>query len=642
MATPQRCRRPVKASLVNWLPWSVLKTSGCAFPSASSSAPVLERARLDSDLGTAQAQEIGGFYGTLLAAAVLAREIGVRQLPQRQWSGSRSLGTEVPVVASLRRGLPRALWLYQPTFLGEREEEDFLFFFCRSKGVRRLFLSSPREMLAAPGRRARLASFLDRAAAEGLAVEALLGEPTWILKENRDSLLARVEGVLAFNGAQPANARFAALHLDVEPHALPGWQERPRELMQQMVAAVAEVRAAIDRSGSNLPLVLDIPDWWDREYTAQLQALVQLADGLVVLVLVAFFFLRLVARRYVYVRGPGLLAGKSVHVESKVAGRIQQVLVEVGERVRAGQAVAELDQSQIQRELSAKRGELATLQATLISEKGRIAAELADQRTRLEVERGSLRRALEATEGKRASLSQESAAHRQRWATLSTELERARRLFTLGGLTRAELLEAQFEVDDEAAEVERLLPLIEASKKERAEIVSAIATIEERLSSLEEDLRNESQLGPLAARVATTQSEITLLEAQLAETILLSPLDGVVSELFKLEKEAVLPGTSLLEIVDDSTLQVVAYLDERHQGWVEAGSRMNVSFESGERGAGVVRRVRPSTEPLPPQFQSQYGVRRMALVVELEPADDSRWPAVVGTPAWVQRFRFPR
>ena len=61
MATPRAFSAPVKSSLVNWLPWSVLKISGCPYLAKASSSASRQNAvsmlidtRCDNTLRLAQ------------------------------------------------------------------------------------------------------------------------------------------------------------------------------------------------------------------------------------------------------------------------------------------------------------------------------------------------------------------------------------------------------------------------------------------------------------------------------------------------------------------------------------------------------------------------------------------------------------
>ncbi|PID76428.1 MAG: hypothetical protein CSB24_06690 [Deltaproteobacteria bacterium] len=75
-------------------------------------------------------------------------------------------------------------------------------------------------------------NFLQEAAANGLAIELLLGEPSWILPEHRPRLLLIIQQLQQFN--------FAGLHLDLEPNQLDEKRYGTSYLLAQLLRTVEE------------------------------------------------------------------------------------------------------------------------------------------------------------------------------------------------------------------------------------------------------------------------------------------------------------------------------------------------------------------------------------------------------------------
>ena len=106
-------------------------------------------------------------------------------------------------------------------------------------GTLRLMLSftAPQlQALISPAGRAGLQAFVTQARAAGLRVELLLGEPTWVLPEGREQLLALIDSLrgLPFDG----------LHLDLERSQLPAAQQQGWS--QLLMATLRAVRARTD------------------------------------------------------------------------------------------------------------------------------------------------------------------------------------------------------------------------------------------------------------------------------------------------------------------------------------------------------------------------------------------------------------
>ena len=105
---------------------------------------------------------------------------------------------------------------------------------CRARHVGRILLSLDGAQLRriAEGKESGLRRFLAEARSAGIGVEALLGEPTWLLPKNRKALLRSV--MLA------SSLPFDAVHLDIEPDQLDAnltRKERGRLLLEAITAA---------------------------------------------------------------------------------------------------------------------------------------------------------------------------------------------------------------------------------------------------------------------------------------------------------------------------------------------------------------------------------------------------------------------
>ena len=89
-----------------------------------------------------------------------------------------------------------------------------------------------------------------------------------------------------------------------------------------------------------------------------------------------------------------LLPDASVTVAPKISGRVEQVLVEVGDRVKEGQVLAVMDKEELTEELNEALASLKVYEATLIGKE----AELQDQKRKLDRSKILLERTLIARE----------------------------------------------------------------------------------------------------------------------------------------------------------------------------------------------------------------------------------------------------
>ncbi|MEY3897231.1 MAG: hypothetical protein RLZZ214_2752 [Verrucomicrobiota bacterium] len=112
----------------------------------------------------------------------------------------------------------------------------------------------------------------ERVHAAGKTSQLLLSENTWIAPEHRSKLLENhlQHELIDFNStADSPRQRFDGVHLDIEPHGLPGWKtmtpEARKDLLFQFRDTLREVRAYLDAHGAGkIPVFADLPVWFDQ------------------------------------------------------------------------------------------------------------------------------------------------------------------------------------------------------------------------------------------------------------------------------------------------------------------------------------------------------------------------------------------
>jgi hypothetical protein len=135
------------------------------------------------------------------------------------------------------RGRALYLWASEPLLVALQHDEaaPLMQRLARAQ-IDRLFLSLDAQQLAAAARDERpLRAALAAASRQGVSVELLLGEPSWMLPQHRDTLLATVERLRALP--------FAGLHLDLEPNQLDAAGGEGLQFVPDLLATLHAVRA---------------------------------------------------------------------------------------------------------------------------------------------------------------------------------------------------------------------------------------------------------------------------------------------------------------------------------------------------------------------------------------------------------------
>lgn len=220
-------------------------------------------------------------------AEAAAREAVVREAERERAYAALlfALGTDdltaLPTAgasASPAPSLPLAVWLYYPDRLiiaGELERIPAL---AGDKGLTTVYLCLNRALIA-PGERftPKLRQFLAEAHRQGIAVHALLDETTWLLPERREDLLAYLRWLRDFQAGGGTDTRFAAVHLDLEIHQLPQWQQKKAIYGKYLLDTLTLVKS----QAAGLPVWLDLPVWLEEEGVDLWPELLRQSNGVV-------------------------------------------------------------------------------------------------------------------------------------------------------------------------------------------------------------------------------------------------------------------------------------------------------------------------------------------------------------------------
>ncbi|MDM5277301.1 hypothetical protein QUF95_07895 [Paenibacillus silvae] len=110
-------------------------------------------------------------------------------------------------------------------------------------------------------------TFIAKAGREGIAIEALGGDPSWGVEGREGPMLRLASWVHDYNKAVEPGERFDALHLDVKPYVLPAWKEDAKPLVQSWISNMKRVLEQAKQDGG-IAVHVDLPFWLD-SYTVK-------------------------------------------------------------------------------------------------------------------------------------------------------------------------------------------------------------------------------------------------------------------------------------------------------------------------------------------------------------------------------------
>jgi HlyD family secretion protein len=150
-----------------------------------------------------------------------------------------------------------------------------------------------------------------------------------------------------------------------------------------------------------------------------------------------------------------------------------------------------------------------------------------------------------------------------------------------------------------------------------------------RLKLLKTTLEND--LAQNEIDLANTQSRIDSAKRSLEDTMVRSPLDGVVVQIFSRQGERVSPA-GIIKIVDMGQLRVLADVDELHVSRLKPGGKVDVTFRgNNDVYKGTIERIAPTVKRMQ-RVEPDGGSSTDARVVQVEIKidDTSSMPPVLG------------
>ena len=256
----------------------------------------------------------------------------------------------------------------------------------------------------------------------------------------------------------------------------------------------------------------------------------------------------------------GMVDGNEVIVGPQIMGRIINLTVDEGFKVKKGDLIAELDPKELQASLAAAKANVASLQAQVH----------------------------EANHNYTLTDDQTGASLKQAEATLTS--------------TRAQLDQARANLWRDQTDYDRMQALFDsgvASAQDRDHAMAALKASQANVKSLEDSVgaqdaalalarANRKQVDVRGAEIATTLAQLeqarataAQTETQLSYTKIYAPIDGVVSVRVAKEGEVVAQGSPIVVIVDIDHLWVRADVEESYIDSVEFGQALRVRLPSG-------------------------------------------------------------
>jgi membrane fusion protein YbhG len=313
------------------------------------------------------------------------------------------------------------------------------------------------------------------------------------------------------------------------------------------------------------------------------------------------------------IRVSGNIEVTDAELSFKIPGRVEQRLVDEGERVTKGQTVALLDSRELSQEVGRSKAEVEAARAALaVLEAGSRPEEIAQAQASASQARARLDE-LEA-----GSRPQEIAAAEAAYQSAHADAQRLADDFDrYSGLYKKQLVSTQqYEAARTASRMadarerqakEQLDLLKEGPRKEAiAQARDAYTQAEQRYTLVKAGPRRED-IEQARARLDQARQSLALAETRLGYATLVSPMSGVVLSKSVEPGEFVSAGTPVVTVADLENIWLRAYVNETDLGRVKLGERVQVTTDTypGKTYEGRVSFISSQAEFTPKSVQTE-------------------------------------
>ena len=312
-----------------------------------------------------------------------------------------------------------------------------------------------------------------------------------------------------------------------------------------------------------------------------------------------------------------------VDIAFKTSGRLIERTVDEGDTVQKGMVIARLDREQLLRQRETAEAALQTSEALLGEATSALKWQLATMQADLQLRHADLSAAesqlLQLKNGSRPQEIQEAkaavAAAQSQYDQAKKDWERAQTLYKNDDIstsqhdqfrTRFESADANLNQAREKAALVMSGPRSETIETAAAQVERARASLKIGQANSIETTRREQEIMARRADIGRARAQIALIDTQLADTIAVSPISGVVLVKAADVGEVLAPGTSVVTVGDIDHPWLRAYIREQDLGRVKLGSKAKVTTDSfpGKAYDGRVSFISSEAEFTPKQIQT--------------------------------------
>lgn len=257
-------------------------------------------------------------------------------------------------------------------------------------------------------------------------------------------------------------------------------------------------------------------------------------------------------------------ADKEVQVVPKIGGTVKVVNFELGDTVKAGDVLFEIDQSDVQIQVDAAKAGVQTAEAAVNSA---VASKNMNSGSNMEIQISQMEASLETA--------------KLNYKDLKDNLERTKLLYESGAVSKKELETIQLNVDVAKKNIEATEEKLRITKNE-----------------LLNDTKSVSESAVSQAEASKKQAEASLknAEKQLSNTKVKAEIDGFISSSSVTEGMMVSAGNPTMSIVDINKVKLGFQVSDSYINKLKVGAKAYIEIDSLDDRVfeGVVSNIAPA------------------------------------------------
>jgi HlyD family secretion protein len=324
-----------------------------------------------------------------------------------------------------------------------------------------------------------------------------------------------------------------------------------------------------------------------------------------------------------------------VDISFKTAGRMVELNVREGDPVKKGQVIARLDAAQLEQQkirdiaaIASAQSAYDQLRTTIEFQQATIDSDISTRRAEVAQAQAHLDELNAGSRTEEVQQADSSVNEARAQVDLArSDWDRAQTLYKDQDISTSQYDQARTKFNAAAAVLaqaqQRAAMVKEGPRKEeiagaRAQLARAQAAVGTAEANRIELRRKQEELVARRAEIDRARAQVGITDAQLNDTTITSPIDGVVLVKSAEPGEVIAAGTTIVRIGDVDHPWLRAYVGETDLGRVKLGAKARITTDSypGKIYSGVVSFIASEAEFTPKQIQTKE--ERVKLVYRIK------------------------